>query len=183
MSVAAALAWAPDVCSAHIGVTAKNGVVTLSGHVERFAQKMAAERSASQVKGVRAIAQEIEIRALSQHKTDDEAIADKALRMLSWNKMLPTDRLVITVEHGWVTLSGEMDWQYQRAMAERDVLRLNGVTGMTNQIKLSKQVQSADVKHQGGGRAETQCHDRGGRHNGHVGGPHHHAERPCAVVA
>ena len=70
-TVSAALDWAPDVSSAHIGVTAKDGVVTLSGHVQRFAEKVAAERSVSRVKGVRAIAQEIEVRALSQHKTDD----------------------------------------------------------------------------------------------------------------
>lgn len=147
-SVCAALDWAPDVNSAHIGVTAKDGVLTLSGHVVRFAEKVAAERVASRVKGVRAIAEEIEVRYLGQVKTDDEGIAEKALHLLSWNTMLPTGQVVVKVEHGWVTLSGEVDWQYQRAMAEQDVHRLNGVTGITNHIQLAKHVQPADVKHQ-----------------------------------
>jgi osmotically-inducible protein OsmY len=147
-SVSAALDWAPDVHAAHIGVTAKDGVVTLSGHVQHYAEKIAAEQAASRVKGVLGIAQGIELRAMSQHKTDDEAIADKALSMLAWNTMLPVGRVMIKVEHGWVTLSGEVDWQYQRTLAEQDVHRLNGVTGITNQLVLSKQAQSADVKRQ-----------------------------------
>ena len=145
-SVAAALDWAPDVNSAHIGVTARDGVVTLSGYVHRYAEKVAAERAASRVKGVRAIAQEIEVRYLGQDKTDDAAIAGKALRLLSWNTMLPANRITVKVAQGWITLGGSVDWQYQRALAERDLHRLNGVTGITNAIRLEQRAQPADVK-------------------------------------
>jgi osmotically-inducible protein OsmY len=122
-------------------------VVTLSGHVARFAETVAAERVASRVRGVRPIAEEIEVRYLGQIQTDDEAIAEKALHLLSWNTMLPTGKVAVKVEHGWITLSGEVDWQYQRAMAAQDLHRVNGATGITNQILLAKQVQPADAKH------------------------------------
>lgn len=145
-SVSAALEWAPDVNSAHIGVTVKDGVITLTGHVNRFAEKVAAERVASRVKGVRAIAEEIEVRYLSQVTTDDEAIATKAVNILSWDTMLPSGRIGVKVEHGWVSLTGEVDWQYQRDLAAKDMHRLNGVMGISNQIQLAKQVQPADVK-------------------------------------
>ena len=144
-SVSAALEWAPDVSSAHIGVAAKDGVVTLTGHVDRYAEKVAAERVASRIKGVRAIAEEIEVHYLGQATTDDEAIAVKAANILSWDTMLPSGRIAVKVEHGWVSLTGEVDWQYQRVLAEQDMHRLNGVKGISNQIELAKQVQPADV--------------------------------------
>ena len=144
-SVSAALEWAPDVSSAHIGVTAKDGVVTLTGHVDRYAEKVAAERVASRIRGVRAIAEEIEVRYLGQDTTDDEAIAVKAVNILSWDTMLPSGRIAVKVEHGWVSLTGEVDWQYQRVLAAQDMHRLNGVRGISNQIELAKQVQPADV--------------------------------------
>jgi len=144
-SVSAALEWAPDVSSAHIGVAAKDGVVTLTGHVDRYAEKVAAERVASRIKGVRAIAEEIEVHYLGQATTDDEAIAVKAANILSWDTMLPSGRIAVKVEHGWVSLTGEVDWQYQRVLAEQGMHRLNGVKGISNQIELAKQVQPADV--------------------------------------
>lgn len=143
--VSAALEWAPDVSSAHIGVAAKDGVVTLTGHVDRYAEKVAAERVASRIKGVRAIAEEIEVHYLGQATTDDEAIAVKAANILSWDTMLPSGRIAVKVEHGWVSLTGEVDWQYQRVLAEQGMHRLNGVKGISNQIELAKQVQPADV--------------------------------------
>ena len=145
-SVSAALEWAPDVSSAHIGVTAKDGVVTLTGHVARYAKKVAAERVASRIKGVRAIAEEIEVRYAGQVTTDDEAIAAKAVSILSWDTMLPSGRIGVKVEHGWVSLTGEVDWHYQRDLASQDMHRLNGVKGISNQIQLAKQVQPADVR-------------------------------------
>ena len=144
-SVSAALEWAPDVSSAHIGVAAKDGVVTLTGHVDRYAEKVAAERVASRIRGVRAIAEEIEVHYLGQVTTDDEAIAVKAANILSWDTMLPSGRIAVKVEHGWVSLTGEVDWQYQRVLAEQGMHRLNGVKGISNQIELAKQVQPADV--------------------------------------
>ena len=144
-SVSAALEWAPDVSSAHIGVAAKDGVVTLTGHVDRYAEKVAAERVASRIRGVRAIAEEIEVHYLGQATTDDEAIAVKAANILSWDTMLPSGRIAVKVEHGWVSLTGEVDWQYQRVLAEQGMHRLNGVKGISNQIELAKQVQPADV--------------------------------------
>ena len=145
-SVSSALEWAPDVSSAHIGVMAKNGVVTLTGHVVRYAEKVAAERVASRVKGVRAIAEEIEVRWPSEINTDDEAIAEKAVNILSWDTMLPSGRIGVRVEHGWVSLTGEVDWQYQRTLAAQDMHRLTGVVGISNQIQLAKTVQPTDVK-------------------------------------
>ena len=145
-SVSSALEWAPDVSSAHIGVMAKNGVVTLTGHVVRYAEKVAAERVASRVKGVRAIAEEIEVRWPSEINTDDEAIAEKAVNILSWDTMLPSGRIGVRVEHGWVSLTGEVDWQYQRTLAAQDMHRLTGVVGISNQIQLAKTVQPTDMK-------------------------------------
>ena len=145
-SLSAALDWAPDAPSAHIGVMAKDGVGTLTGHVARYAEKVAAERVASRIKGVRAIAEEIEVRNLGQVTTDDESIAAEAVNILSWDTMLPSGRIGVKVEHGWVSLTGEVDWQYQRALAAQDMHRLNGVKGISNQIKLAKQVQPADGK-------------------------------------
>ena len=85
------------------------------------------------------------IRSLIQVTTDDEAISVKAANILSWDTMLPSGRIAVKVEHGWVSLTGEVDWQYQRVLAEQDVHRLNGVKGISNQIELAKQVQPADV--------------------------------------
>lgn len=141
------LAWEPSVDAAHIGVAAKGGVVTLSGHAATYAEKLAAEQAARRVRGVKAIAQEMEVRLPSSKKTSDDEIAERALRILSWGAAVPKDAVSIKVEKGWVTLSGDVDWQFQRAAAEHDVAKLTGVLGVVNAIRVKSKAQPADIRH------------------------------------
>jgi osmotically-inducible protein OsmY len=138
--------WDPSFNAAHIGVVVEDGIVTLTGHVESYAEKVAVERAAKRVAGVRGVAQEVEVRYHSDKKTADDQIAKRALDILSWNTTIPKDRIQVSVQKGWVSLSGQVDWWYQRADAENAVRRLSGVTGLTNAISVKPQVQAIDVK-------------------------------------
>ena len=140
------LDFEPSVNAANIGVAVADGVVTLSGHVSSYAEKMAAEAATRRVKGVKAIAQEIEVRFPSDKKTGDDQIAKRALDILAWNSMVPSDAIHVTVHNGWVTLTGQLDWQYQRNAAEEQVRKLTGVAGVINEIKLRAVVSSTDVR-------------------------------------
>jgi osmotically-inducible protein OsmY len=140
------LEWDPSFNAAHIGVVVDDGVVTLTGHVESYAEKVAAERAAKRVAGVRGVAQQIEVRYPGDKKTADDQIAKRALDILSWNTTIPKDRIQVIVQKGWVSLSGQVDWWYQRSNAENAVRRLSGVTGVTNTISVKPQVQATDVK-------------------------------------
>jgi osmotically-inducible protein OsmY len=133
------LAWEPAVNASHIGVAATNGVVTLSGHVPSYWEKVAAENAALRVKGVRAVVQEITIR-LGEDRLADDEIAKRAVQALQSDASLPTDRVELKVEDGWVTMIGEVDWNYQRAAAERHVQRVAGVNGVTNRISIKSHV-------------------------------------------
>lgn len=144
--VEAELAWEPSVDAAHIGVAANDGVVTLTGHVPTYAEKVAAERAARRVKGVRAIAQEIEVRYASAAKTSDDEIAGRITQLLSWDVFVPHDRIQAKVEKGWVTLTGTVDWQYQKAAAEKDVAKISGVRGVTDMIVVTPAVATTDVR-------------------------------------
>ena len=126
------LEFEPAVDASNIGVAAKDGVVTLSGFVCSYAEKMAAERAVRRVKGVHAIAQEIEIRYATDKKINDDEIARRCINILTWDTTLPDDKLSIKVERGWVTLSGEVPWHFQRIAAESGVRKITGVTGITN---------------------------------------------------
>ena len=108
------LNWEPSVESAHIGVTAKNGVVSLTGNVDAYGQKSAAERAASRVKGVKAVVENIEVKISSDYQRDDEDIAAAAVDRLGWNSSIPEDAVKVKVEGGWVTLSGELTWQFEK---------------------------------------------------------------------
>lgn len=140
------LDFEPSIDSAAIGVAAKNGVVTLSGHVPNYAQKIAAERAARRVKGVKAVALEIEVRYPDQAKTADDEIAKRALDILRWDALVPPGAIQVVVDKGWVTLTGAVDWQYQKRAAEEDIRRLSGVVGVANSIVIKPAVQVADVK-------------------------------------
>jgi osmotically-inducible protein OsmY len=140
------LEWDPAVNAAHIGVVAEDGVITLSGHVGSYAEKLAAERATKRVAGVRGVAQEIEVRYPNDKKTADDQIAKRALDVITWNTTLPKESVQVRVQNGWVTLSGQVDWWYQRSMAESSVKRLSGVTGITNSITVKPKVQAPDVK-------------------------------------
>jgi len=140
------LDFEPSVDAAHIGVAVRNGVATLSGHVGSYAEKIAAEQAVRRVKGVHGIAQEIKVRYPSDKKTADDEIAARALSILRWNAVVPYDAIQIKVQDGWVTLSGQVDWQFQRQAAESGIRRLSGVAGLSNDITIKPQVEPGDVK-------------------------------------
>ena len=140
------LDYEPSVNGAHIGVAVDNGVVTLSGHVASYAEKLAAESAVRRVKGVRAIAQEIEVRYPFEKKTADDEIAKRAVDILRWSAVVPRDVVQLTVHDGWVTLSGQVDWQFQRRAAENELRKLSGIFGVINNITIQARVQPTDVK-------------------------------------
>jgi osmotically-inducible protein OsmY len=138
--VLAELKWEPSVTAAHIGVTAKNGVVTLSGHVENYMSKYAAERAARRVQGVNGVAEEIEVHLPFDNKKTDDEIAAAVLERLAWNVMIPRNAIKVKVEKGFVTLTGEVEWHYQQEAAKNDVQHLHGVVGVANNVTLMEQV-------------------------------------------
>ncbi|MGI4955239.1 MAG: BON domain-containing protein, partial [Janthinobacterium lividum] len=144
-SVLAEFDWEPSVTTGHIGVTASDGVVTLSGHVDSYAGKHAAETAARRVKGVKAIAEEIEVRLPFDAKRSDADIAAAAIERLSWNASVPKDSVQVKVEQGWVTLTGQVDWWYQKDAAEADIRPLHGVVGVSNQTSIKPRVNTASL--------------------------------------
>jgi osmotically-inducible protein OsmY len=139
------LEFEPRVNAAHIGVAARDGVVTLTGHVASYAEKVAAEKAAQRVRGVKAIAEEIEVRYPYGGARSDDEIATRAANILEWNTLVP-NAVTVTLERGWVTLSGAVDWHYQREAAESAIRKLDGVVGVTNAIALKDKPKAADVK-------------------------------------
>ncbi len=144
--VLAQLEWEPSVDASQIGVAAKDNVVTLTGTVASLPDKFKAERIAKRVYGVKAVANDIEVRIPGNRQRTDSEIAAAALDALRWDSEVPDEQITLTVRTGWVTLDGKVEWQYERAAAERDVRRLNGVNGVTNQIRVRPCVTPADVK-------------------------------------
>ncbi|MBB5206548.1 BON domain-containing protein [Chiayiivirga flava] len=140
------LDFEPSLDAANIGVAAERGVVTLTGHVASYFQKMSAERAAWRVKGVKAIAQEIEVRLPGDRQLADDEIARRAVNILAWDESVPTDAVKVRVASGWVTLSGSVPWNYQRTAAEYQVRKLSGVAGVINNIELVPQVSAVDVR-------------------------------------
>ncbi len=140
------LEFEPSIDAADIGVTADSGTVTLTGHVRTFAQRVKAEEIARRVNGVRAIAQEIEVRPVGAHMSADDEIAKRIVQRLDWNTSIPAGNVKAKVEKGWVTLTGQVEWHYQRDLASEEVRYLTGVMGVTNQITIKQQVSSTDVR-------------------------------------
>jgi osmotically-inducible protein OsmY len=140
------LKFEPSINAAQIGVTAESSVVTLTGHVGTYAEKYQAVKAARRIKGVRGLADEIEVRYGADKKTSDDEIAKRALAILNWDTMVPSAQLQVMVRDGWVTLSGDVDWQYQRRSAEQDIRKLSGVRGVTNSISIKPHVQSYEIK-------------------------------------
>jgi osmotically-inducible protein OsmY len=140
------LEFEPSVNAAHIGVTANHGVVTLTGFVTNYAEKTAAERVVRRVKGVKAIAEEIEVRLPSDTKRADDEIAARAVDILKWQVGVPADRIRVKVEKGVVTLTGEVDWQFQKTEADHVVHKLSGVADVVNQIRVASPVHAFEVK-------------------------------------
>jgi osmotically-inducible protein OsmY len=144
--VMAELDWEPSVNAAHIGVEVSDGVVTLAGHVESYAEKIGAESAAQRVTGVKAIAVEMDVKLLSASKRTDADIARSTQNVLEWTTYLPAESIKVKVENGWVTLSGKVAWEYQRNAAASAVRLLMGVTGVTDLIVIQPAVSSALVK-------------------------------------
>jgi osmotically-inducible protein OsmY len=140
------LEFEPSVDAQDIGVAVSNGVVTLSGHVSSYAEKIAVQHAVQRVKGVRAIAQEIEVRYPGEKKTADDEIAKRALNILKWDAVIPEDAVKVTVQKGWVLLTGEVDWQFQKKAAENAIRKLSGVTGVSNSITIKPRVSASDIK-------------------------------------
>ncbi|HEY5939389.1 MAG TPA: BON domain-containing protein [Gemmatimonadales bacterium] len=148
------LEWEPSLDASHIGVAAvQPGVVTLTGTVATYGEKVTAERVAKRVSGVGAVANDIEVRLIGSLKRTDTDIAQAVLRALEWDIAVPHEKIKARVDNGWVTLDGEVALQFQRAAAENAVRRLSGVRGVSNQIGLQIRpaVQPAEVK----GRVEA----------------------------
>ena len=142
----AELEFDPSFEGTHIGVAVDKGVVTLSGYVGSYAEKLAAVNAAKRVKSVHAIADEIEVRYPYQPKIEDDQIAKRAVDILKWNSTVSSHQIDVVVETGWITLTGEVDWQFEKKAAEECVRKLSGVTGVTNKIALKPRVTAADVK-------------------------------------
>ncbi|MBL7671756.1 MAG: BON domain-containing protein [Bdellovibrionaceae bacterium] len=141
------LKWDPSVTHEHIGVAVSDGVVTLAGSVPSYVEKLAAEKAAQRVFGVQAVVEKIEVKLPGTYKRDDQDIAKTILSHFMWNIQVPEDLVKASVENGWVTLSGEVEWDYQRTAAEKCVRSLTGVKGVNNCITLkAKKVQPEIVK-------------------------------------
>jgi osmotically-inducible protein OsmY len=140
------LKWDARVQPNEIGVAVKDGIVTLMGSVDSLVKKWAAEEAALRVRGVRGVANEIEVKLpISAERTDSD-IATAALNALKWDALIPEDRVKVSVSKGWVTLEGEVDWNYQRHDAEWAVPRLTRVRGVTNLIKVKPQATPSELK-------------------------------------
>jgi osmotically-inducible protein OsmY len=138
------LQWDPSVKAAEIGVNVKDGVVTLSGYVDSYFKKWAADRAATRVFGVKAVAEKIEVSLPGHHKRPDESIARAASNALEWDVSVPHDRVKVQVQDGLVTLSGEVDWWYQKNDAENAVRRLTGVVSVSNGITIKPEIKRLD---------------------------------------
>ncbi len=140
------LKWRPSVNAAHIGVTAKNGVVTLTGQVAHYAEKAAAEDAAKGVYGVKGLANDIAVEMIGAHKRTDQDLAEAALNSLKWDYEVPNDKVKVIVKNGWVTLNGTLDWQFQKDAAARSVRNLMGVIAVSNDITIKPEAKWIDVK-------------------------------------
>lgn len=161
------LEFDPSFEASSIGVAAKNGIVTLTGHVSSYAEKQAAERAARRVKGVMGLAQEIEIRYPTDKKTSDDEIARRCVNIIAWDTTLPEGKISVKAERGWVTLTGEVPWHYQRVAAE--FWRQKNLRRHRHHQSDHDPAEGAGHRRQAQDRGgvETQCRDRGAGHPRH----------------
>jgi osmotically-inducible protein OsmY len=141
-----ALDFEPSVDATDVGVSVAESVVTLRGNVGSYAQKWATERTALHVFGVKAVANDLLVRLATTHERTDTDIAKAAVNAFTWNTLIPPNTITVIVTNGWVTLNGTVEWQYQRAAAERIVRDLTGVKGVSNSIVLKTPVSTGDVR-------------------------------------
>jgi len=140
-----AIKWEPLLNAAEIGVIAKNGVITLTGIVDTYAEKSEAEDAAKQVAGVKAVVEEIKVKPYNSGKKNDTEIATEVLNALKWSWEIPNDKVQVKVEDGWVTLSGELNWNYQKEAAKKLATNLVDVKWVTNNINIQSST-SANVE-------------------------------------
>jgi osmotically-inducible protein OsmY len=140
------LKWEPSVNHEHIGVSVYDGVVTLSGTVPTFIEKHNAEKAAERVVGVKAIVENIEVKLPGSMERDDEDIAKAIINQFEWNTLIPRGKIKAKVANGWVTLNGEVDWEFQRKAAVKVVRELTGVKFVTNNIELKPKLAARDLK-------------------------------------
>src|SRR6266436_2783487 len=145
-NVEAELSFEPSINASEIGVAVKDGIVTLTGRVDSYWEKIAAEEAAARVAGVKAVANELEIRLPFSSERTDEDIARAAVNRLDWSISVPKDRIKVKVSKGWVTLEGSVNWQFQKRAAEDAVRNLMGVKGVLNHIEVKPQVSTTAVK-------------------------------------
>ena len=134
MDVMETLAFDPQIGEQNIAVSVKDGIVTLSGEVENHVQKVAAEQAVKRVMGVRGFAEELEVNPPAHHRRTDTELVEAALNTLKWSVLVPADRIQVKVEHGWVTLLGEVNWNFERESAQDAITKLTGVRGVSNKI-------------------------------------------------
>jgi osmotically-inducible protein OsmY len=144
--VLAELKWDARVLPNEIGVSAKNGIVALTGWVNSYTKKWAAEEAALRVRGVKGVANDIEVRLPVSSERTDADIAEAATRALEWDALIPSDKVKVTVSKGWITLKGEVEWQYLKQDADRVVRRIMGVKGVTNLITVHPRVTPSEIK-------------------------------------
>ena len=141
------LKWEPSVNHEHIGVSANDGIVTLSGSVSNFIEKHNAETAAQRVAGVKAIVEKIEVNLSGSEARNDDDIAKAIINQFDWNTLIPHDKIKVMVSDGWITLEGQVVWDYQRKAAEKLVRELKGVKFVTNKIILKPNIEALDLKH------------------------------------
>ena len=144
--VIAELGWEPSVNAAQIGVEVKGGIVTLAGHVDSYTEKLHAERAAQRVSGVKGLAVEMDVKLPGLSKRTDADIVGTAVNVLQWTTSLPANSVKVKSENGWITLSGELEWDYQRQAAKDAVRYLIGVTGVSDEITIKPKASSSAVK-------------------------------------
>lgn len=140
------LEFEPSIDAANIGIAVNDGVVTLSGNVKTYIERLTAEDAARRVKGVKGIALEIEVTPTGQHRVTDEEIVKRSLSVLKWNTTIPEGSVQVEVRKGWVTLKGNAVWQYQKDAAENAIRRLAGVVGINNWVEIKPQTSTVDIK-------------------------------------
>ncbi|WP_372768385.1 BON domain-containing protein [Lutibacter sp.] len=140
------LAWQPNIDETKIGVIVEDGIVTLSGVVDSYTKKLAAEKAAKAVKGVKAVALDIEVKYGTDYKKTDKEIAKAVVNALTWDTSVPEDKVSVKVEDGWVYLSGELKWFYQKDAAKKAVENLLGVKGVVNSIQIKQSIEPTQIK-------------------------------------
>ena len=140
------LDFEPSIDAANIGVAVENGIVTLTGHVGTYAQRVAAEKAVRRVRGVRGVAEEIKVRLAGETPPRDEDLAQRAVQMLDWSVTVPKKAVQVQVQDGWVTLTGRVEWQYKKEEAYRSIRRLAGVAGIINKIEVAPKASAPQVQ-------------------------------------